>query len=376
MQSARMLRLVGERNAGVDVEHLGARLDLRDRVGDDAAVVTGRHLGGEQLAPRRIDALADHHEAALEADDDFLLVRGEKRVGHGTMDPCERRLRRAASQGWGRSRSIMARQRFDGLQLGNEVAPPRRAAFQHAGVVDDFGDVLFLPVGHHMHAGDARRVAQLLDHLDADALALGFLVGRAARRAITESGMCTPATLARIQRAALAEASGPTPTRTKHFSTSPRSRALAMKLLQQRQIETILRLDELRAGGDLLGEPSHAKVVRRREGIFRRAEKDARRRRQLAPREKLRFVAHAPDDRQQRDRIEIEDRLGFGMVAALHAVAGQAQNVADAERRGAQHGALDGDAIVVAAGNLHHRGIADPRQQGANRDARHMAMRA
>ena len=30
-------RLVGERDAGVDVEHLRARLDLRHRVGDDAA---------------------------------------------------------------------------------------------------------------------------------------------------------------------------------------------------------------------------------------------------------------------------------------------------------------------------------------------------
>ena len=30
-------RLVGERNAGVDVEHLRARLDLSQRVGDDAA---------------------------------------------------------------------------------------------------------------------------------------------------------------------------------------------------------------------------------------------------------------------------------------------------------------------------------------------------
>ena len=74
--------------------------------------------------------------------------------------------------------------------------------------------------------------------------------------------------------------------------------------------------------------------------------------------------------------VEVEHRLGFGMVAALHAVARQAQDIAHLQRRGAQHVALDGDAVVVAAGNLHHRRIADARQQRADRDARHVAMRA
>ncbi len=64
------------------------------------------------------------------------------------------------------------------------------------------------------------------------------------------------------------------------------------------------------------------------------------------------------------------------MIAALHAVAGEAEDVANAERRGAEHVALDGDAVIVAAGNLHHRRIADPGQDRADRDARHVAMRA
>ena len=68
-------RLVGERDAGVDVEHVGAGGDLRPRVGLDAAEVPGRHLGGEDLAPGGVDALADHDEGALEAEHDLAGLR-------------------------------------------------------------------------------------------------------------------------------------------------------------------------------------------------------------------------------------------------------------------------------------------------------------
>jgi hypothetical protein len=83
-----------------------------------------------------------------------------------------------------------------------------------------------------------------------------------------------------------------------------------------------------------------------------RAEKQARRRRQPAARQKAALVAHHADDGEKRDRVEVEDGLGLGVVAALHAVAGEAEHVADAERRGAEHRALDGDAVRVAAGDL------------------------
>ncbi len=76
--------LVGERNAGIDVEHLRPGLDLGQRLGDDPAVIARRHLGREQLAPGRIDPLADHDEAALKADDDFLGGGGDEGFGHGT----------------------------------------------------------------------------------------------------------------------------------------------------------------------------------------------------------------------------------------------------------------------------------------------------
>ena len=64
------------------------------------------------------------------------------------------------------------------------------------------------------------------------------------------------------------------------------------------------------------------------------------------------------------------------MIAALHAVARQAQDVADAKRGGSEHVPLDGDAVIVPAGNLHDRRIADPGQERADRDAGHVAVRA
>jgi hypothetical protein len=47
---------------------------------------------------------------------------------------------------------------------------------------------------------------------------------------------------------------------------------------------------------------------------------------QLAAGQELRVVAHDADGFEQRHAVEIENRLGAGLVAGLHAVAGQAQD--------------------------------------------------
>ena len=80
-------RLVGQRDAGIDVEHGGAGGNLGQGVGLDRAVVAGGHFSGELLAAGRVDALADHAERLIEADDDFLLVRTDQCVGHDPPVP-------------------------------------------------------------------------------------------------------------------------------------------------------------------------------------------------------------------------------------------------------------------------------------------------
>ena len=67
--------LVGERDAGVDVEHVGAGRDLRQRIALDPAEVAAPHLLGQQLASGRVDALADDHEWPVVADDDLPAGR-------------------------------------------------------------------------------------------------------------------------------------------------------------------------------------------------------------------------------------------------------------------------------------------------------------
>src|SRR5579862_7110374 len=64
------------------------------------------------------------------------------------------------------------------------------------------------------------------------------------------------------------------------------------------------------------------------------------------------------------------------MVARLHAVAGETKQVADSHRRRTEDVALDRNTILVAAGNLHYRRIADACEEGADRHARHVAVRA
>ncbi len=78
-------RLVGERYAGVDIQHVRAGLHLRPRIRFDAAEVARGHLGGEDLTARRIDALADDYEGPIEADDDLLRGGTDDRIGHDAV---------------------------------------------------------------------------------------------------------------------------------------------------------------------------------------------------------------------------------------------------------------------------------------------------
>ena len=61
---AEQLGLVGQRHAHVDVEHVGAALDLGDDVALDRGQVAGAQLLLEDPPAGRVDPLADQAEAA------------------------------------------------------------------------------------------------------------------------------------------------------------------------------------------------------------------------------------------------------------------------------------------------------------------------
>ena len=98
-------RLVAQRDPGVDVEHVGAGLDLGEDVALDPAEVAGLHLLGQELAAGRVDPLADDHERAVEADHDLAGGGAEDGVGHvgevseswPAAGPVRRRRRRPGS---------------------------------------------------------------------------------------------------------------------------------------------------------------------------------------------------------------------------------------------------------------------------------------
>src|SRR6185295_18159981 len=77
-------RLVGQRDAGVDVEHVRAGRDLGQDVALHAAEVARLHLLGQDLPPGGVDALADDHERPVRPDHHLAGHRADDGQGH----PC------------------------------------------------------------------------------------------------------------------------------------------------------------------------------------------------------------------------------------------------------------------------------------------------
>ena len=78
-------RLVGERYAGIHIEHVRTGGDLGERIGLHPAEVARAHLLCEHLAARRIDAFADHDERTVEADDCLARRGADDGVGHDAV---------------------------------------------------------------------------------------------------------------------------------------------------------------------------------------------------------------------------------------------------------------------------------------------------
>ena len=74
------------------------------------------------------------------------------------------------------------------------------------------------------------------------------------------SGMWMPGTLERIQRAVLAEASGPDAAHHEALFDEAEVADAAHVGAEHRHVEAVLALHELRAGGDLLGEPVRPEI--------------------------------------------------------------------------------------------------------------------
>ena len=66
-------------------------------------------------------------------------------------------------------------------------------------------------------------------------------------------------------------------------------------------------------------------------------------------------VIEAADDVDEADGVDVEDRRGVGVVAELGRVAGEAEDIAQADRRCAKQVGLDAENVAVAAGVVQDR---------------------
>ena len=141
-------------------------------------------------------------------------------------------------------------------------------------------------------------------------------------------------------------------------------------------IHAELRLHELRAGVDLGLQAFRLPAGRRVDRIVGAAEEKIGAAGDLAAGRQFAGIAQAARGLQQRARVEIEHRLGVGLIAGARIVAAQHQQIAHAAGGGAQQIALQGDAVAVAAGELQHRLDAVLDQQRGRRHRAEMRPRA
>src|SRR5262249_44268289 len=177
-------------------------------------------------------------------------------------------------------------------------APPLRArlAVPHdAGRDDDLGDELLLAVGHDVHAGHARDLADLLDELDAKLLALALLVGgpfEALDHGIRnmDPGNVLPHPTSRPGRSQRPDAD-----QDEALLVQPELAHPSHKSAQEAEVETILCLDELGAGRDLLGEMAGPVLVGGHERVGGRTQEHLRGNRDLPAGEEASLLPHGAD---------------------------------------------------------------------------------
>ncbi len=243
--------------------------------------------------------------------------------------------------------------------------------------VDDFGHGFFLAIGHHVHAADALDRADLLDEIDAEVAAFAGLVLRALHALDDAVGNVDARHVGAHPFAGLGGAQRPHADQDEDLLEQARILDGGHEAAQQRHVVAVLRLHELRARRDLLGEAQRRGVRRGETFGFSAAPSSTRGANVILRPLSKRCSSRSPRAMPSSDvRVEVEHGLGLRVVAGLHAVARQAQHVADAHRRAAEDVALDRDAVLVAAGDLHDRRVADARQQRADGEARHVAVGA
>src|SRR5579864_1593199 len=214
------------------------------------------------------------------------------------------------------------------------------------------GDAGLAPEADEVEAGDAGQRARVLGELARDLEALRLGVGRALAALDDRSGDLDAGDVRvdEAQRAGRADEADGRDERA--LRGKPLLHRLAHERLGLLGAEADLELEEARARAHLLQRAVDAVVERRGSGVLDRTEEEARRRVDPAAGE-IRAVRHRDTEREQLDRVEVEDAARLGLVAGGDIVAGEAADVLDAVQGRAGDLGLERDAVAVAARELH-----------------------
>ena len=209
---------------------------------------------------------------------------------------------------------------------------------------------------HDVRAGDAGDVGELLQHLDADPAALAPSGRRPSRGATRwRPGSAVPKSFSRIHRAERADGIGATPMRIGGLESglhagaprigAPRRCPCRTASARNRRRPRALARSALgsQSGGGSIGTSAAPRTRSSFPSIARSRGKLAAARACWSA-----IASSAP-------AVEVVHRLRVGLVAGLRIVAGEHQDVADAERCGAEDVALQREAVAVAAGHLEDR---------------------
>ena len=118
-----------------------------------------------------------------------------------------------------------------------------------------------------MHAGHALDLADLLDELDANLLAFELLVLGPFQALDHRIGHMDARHVGAHPARAARRGQRPDADQDEAFFVQAQLAHLRHEPFQQRHVVAVLGLDELRAGGDLLGQMQRPVVIGRREGV-------------------------------------------------------------------------------------------------------------
>src|ERR1019366_6401427 len=160
---------------------------------------------------------------------------------------------------------------------------PRSATLQYTGSIDDLSHRFLLTIGHDVHAADAANLANRLDQLDANTASLACLILGSFEPSDGAIGNMHAGHVVSHPLRRLCRPQGTHAREDVDLADQAERRYLLHERAPQRQVVAVLGLDELRAGGDLLGQALRPPSVRLTRRIFRGTQEYARRKSDLAP---------------------------------------------------------------------------------------------